>query len=260
MAYENVQLHVEGKLAVLTVNRPAALNALNRATLWEIDQALTEVEANHGVLALILTGSGPKSFVAGADIAEMQDMNSAQAVGFAQLGQRVFNRLGELRVPVIAAVNGFALGGGCELALACDLILAADNARFGQPEVNLGVIPGFGGTQRLARRVGSMRASHLILSAEIISAEEAARIGLALKVVPAAGLMDEAKKLANTIASKGPVAVAKARQVIAAGLDGSLSQGLNLEAEAFAACFDTHDQKEGMTAFLAKRPAQFTGK
>lgn len=260
MSFENVQLAVEGKVAVLTINRPAALNALNRATLWDIDKALTEVEENASVLALIVTGAGPKSFVAGADIAEMKDMGSGQAVGFAQLGQRVFARLGSLRVPVIAAVNGFALGGGCELAIACDLILAADNAKFGQPEVNLGVIPGFGGTQRLARLVGAMRARHLILSGETIGAEEAARIGLALKVIPAASLLEEAKKLANTIAGKGPLAVKKSRDVIAAGLDGSLAAGLDLEAEAFAACFDTHDQKEGMGAFLAKRPAAFTGK
>jgi len=260
MSFENVQLAIEGAVAVLTIHRPAALNALNRATLWDIDTALTEIEGNPSVLALIVTGAGPKSFVAGADIAEMKDMSSAQAVGFAQLRQRVFSRLGSLRVPVIAAVNGFALGGGCELALACDLILAAENAKFGQPEVNLGVIPGFGGTQRLARLVGPMRARHLILSGETIGAEEAVRMGLALKVIPAATLLDEARKLATTIAGKGPWAVKKAREVIAAGLDGSLADGLNLEAEGFAACFDTADQKEGMGAFLAKRPAAFTGK
>lgn len=260
MSFTNISLEIEGAVALLTLNRPSALNALNRATLWEIDQALDQIEANPTISALIVTGAGPKSFVAGADIAEMKDMDSAHAAGFAQLGQRVLGRLQRLNLPVIAAVNGFALGGGCELALACDIILAADNAKFGQPEVNLGVIPGFGGTQRLARRVGPMWAKHLIFSAEVIGAEEAVRIGLALRVYPQAELLPAAKKLASTMAGKGVLAIRKAKDVINDGLDHSLDKGLLLESEGFAACFDTADQKEGMEAFLAKRPAQFTGK
>ncbi|MFM7202347.1 MAG: enoyl-CoA hydratase-related protein [Myxococcota bacterium] len=259
MQFEHLLFEQQGPIAIVTLNRPAALNALNRATLRELDQVLEHVEGTPSIVSLIITGAGPKSFVAGADISEMQNMDAAQALGFAQLGIAVGNRMRSLQAVIIAAVNGFALGGGCELALACDIILASDNAKFGQPEVNLGVIPGFGGTQRLARRVGPMWAKHLILSAEIIGAEEAARLGLVTRVYPQAQLLAEAKKLASTIAGKGPVAVRRAKEVIDNGLDVPLSEGLALESEAFAACFDTADQKEGMTAFLAKRPAQFKG-
>jgi enoyl-CoA hydratase len=258
MQFENVQLELEGRIALLTVNRPKALNALNLATLKEIHAAIERVAGAADVL--IITGGGPKSFVAGADIGEMKEMSEEQALEFARLGQGAFWRLRAMSIPTIAAVNGFALGGGCELAIACDIILAADNAKFGQPEVNLGVIPGFGGTQRLSRLVGPQWAKYLIYSGEMIGAEEAARIGLALRVVPAAELMVEARKLASTIAGKGMAAVRLSKEVIDQGMDVGLEAGLELEARGFARCFTTADQREGMDAFLGKRKPAFTGR
>jgi enoyl-CoA hydratase len=250
-----VHLDFRDGVAVLTIDRPTALNALDADVLAGIELGLGQLgEAR----ALVLTGAGPKAFVAGADIAAMATLDHAAAADFARRGQAVFARLEALPIPVIAAVNGFALGGGCELALACDLILAAGNAVFGQPEVKLGVIPGFGGTQRLVRRVGEMRAKELIFTGRTVKAEEAVAIGLALRV--ADPVLDAAVALGHEIAQMGPVAVRLAKQAIGAASDVALQQGLGLEADMFGLCFDTADQKEGMAAFLGKRRAVFTGR
>jgi enoyl-CoA hydratase len=260
MAYDNVRYEVDGFIATITIAREKALNALNRQTLNEIGWALRDADGDARVRAVIVTGAGEKAFVAGADIAAMQDLGATEARGFAQAGRTVGDVLEAMNKPVIAAVNGFALGGGCELALACDFIYASERAKFGQPEVNLGVIPGFGGTQRLPRRIGTARAMELVLTGDLIDAAEALRIGLVNKVVAPDQLMAEAKKTAEKIASKGPVAIAYARRAVRKSLELSLPAGNDLEAELFALLFATQDQKEGMQAFLAKRPAKFEGK
>jgi enoyl-CoA hydratase len=255
-----VLLAHEGPISILTINRPKVLNALNPDVIDALAKAAAEVAAREETRCLIVTGAGEKAFVAGADIAAMSALSAEQARVFAQRGHHAMAALEALKVPVIAAVNGFALGGGCELALACDFIYASDRAKFGQPEVNLGVIPGFGGTQRLSRRVPIGVARELIYSAAMIDAQEALRIGLVNKVFPADQLLAEVKKLAQLIATKGPIAVAQAKRAINEGLDTSLAQGNALEIAAFGQCFGTEDQREGMAAFLAKRPATFTGK
>jgi enoyl-CoA hydratase len=244
-------------VATLTINRPAALNALNSTVLVELDQAVTALSADPSIRAVVLTGAGAKSFVAGADIVEMSGYGPQAARRFASLGHRVLGALEALPIPVIAAVNGFCLGGGCELALACDLIYASDTARFGQPEVNLGLMPGFGGTQRLARRVGAARAAELIYTARQVKADEALRIGLVLDVVPLADLLARVHEMAAGIAAKGPAAVRASKLAIARGLDAPLAVGNALEIETFANLFDTADAREGMQAFVEKRPAHF---
>jgi enoyl-CoA hydratase len=241
------------------VDRPKALNALNTSTLEQLEEALASVAEKPEVRGLIVTGAGEKAFVAGADIAEMMDLNIEQSLAFAARGHRVFDALEKLHCPTLAAVNGFALGGGCELALACDLIYASQNAKFGLPEVSLGIIPGFGGTQRLTRLVGRARAKELIFTGDMVDAARAQDIGLALDVVPAPQLLDHCRAVIARIAKKGPLAVARAKRVIAAGADLSLAAGNQLEREAFADLFRTSDRKEGMTAFLEKRPAVFRG-
>jgi enoyl-CoA hydratase len=260
MAYDNVRYEVDGFIATVTVAREKALNALNGHTLNEIAWALRDADGDERIRVVILTGAGEKAFVAGADIAEMKDQGAVEARGFAQVGRSVGDVLEAMKKPVIAAVNGFALGGGCELALACDFIYASDKAKFGQPEVNLGVIPGFGGTQRLPRRVGLGRATELVLTGDLIGADEALRIGLVNKVFPADQLMAETKKTAEKIASKGPVAIAHARRALRKSQELNLPAGNDLEGELFALLFATQDQKEGMKAFLEKRPAKFEGK
>lgn len=244
-----------GAVALLTIDRPKALNALNGEVLCDLGAAL---DALGDARAVVLTGEGPKAFVAGADIGAMAELDPAGAARFAGVGQALFNRLEALPMPVIAAVNGFALGGGCELALACDLVLAAPNAVFGQPEVKLGVIPGFGGTQRLVRRVGAMRAAELTYTGRNVNAEEAVAIGLALRV--ADPVVDAAVALGESIAAVAPVAVGMAKKALRAAEDADLRLGLLLERELFGLCFATEDQKEGMKAFLARRPATFTGR
>lgn len=244
-------------VAVITIDRPKALNALNPATLAALDAAIDQVG---DARAVVITGGGEKAFVAGADISVMAKLSAIEAGQFAAMGQRVFDRLEALPMPVIAAVNGFALGGGCELALACDLVLAAPNAVFGQPEVKLGVIPGFGGTQRLVRRVGTMRARELCFSARNVKADEAVAIGLALRIVTEGTVRDAALALANQIAAQGPVAVRLAKRAILDGDGADLRVGLAGERTLFALCFATDDQKEGMAAFLEKRSAAFTGR
>ena len=241
-------------IATITLNRPDKLNALNETLLAELRGAVMTMSSGRDVRAAILTGAG-KAFAAGADIGAMGEMAPARAKSFADGGHALGEALESAPFPVIAAVNGFALGGGCELAMACDFIYASDNAKFGQPEVNLGVIPGFGGTQRLSRRVGIGRARELCYTGEIIGAEEALRIGLVNAVMPLAELIPRAMK----IASKGPIAIAQCKRVIAQGADLPLETACELEAQAFALLFGTGDQREGMKAFLEKRPAKFTG-
>jgi len=254
----NLLMEVENEVAVVTINRPKSLNALNGETLGELDQCFGEIEKRKDIKVVILTGSGEKAFVAGADISAMLDMTAAQGVAWAQMAHRTFNRLENLPQVSIAAVNGFALGGGCEIAMCCDIRVASENAKFGQPEVNLGTLPGFGGTQRLPRLVGKGRAKELIFTADMIDAQEAYRIGLANKVVPQAELLDYCKKMAAKIISKGSYAVTLAKMAINSGLDMDLSNGLLLEAGFFGVSFATGDKKEGMSAFLEKRPAKMT--
>jgi len=250
----------EAGVAVLTLHRPDKLNALNRELITSLLAAVTELSADPGVRCAVLTGAGEKAFAAGADIEAMSEMPAATARAFAELGHRLGAAIEEAHFPVIAAVNGFALGGGCELALACDFIYASDKAKFGQPEVNLGVIPGFGGTQRLARRVGIGRARELCYTGDIIGAEEALRIGLVNQVVPHAELLGKVKAVATKIASKGPLAIAQAKRVTLRGADLPLPVANELEAQAFGALFGSADQREGMRAFLDKRAAAFQGK
>lgn len=259
MAEQTVRLSVEGTTAVVTIDRPKALNALNTATLEQLEEALANIAQQPEVRGLIVTGAGEKAFVAGADIAEMMNLNIEQSLAFAARGHRVFDALERLHCPTLAAVNGFALGGGCELALACDLIYAADNAKFGLPEVSLGVIPGFGGTQRLTRLVGRARAKELVFTGDIVDAAQAKAMGLALDVFPGAELLNHCRAVVSRIAKKGPLAVARAKRVIAQGADLPLAAGNQLEREAFADLFHSTDRKEGMTAFLEKRPAVFRG-
>jgi enoyl-CoA hydratase len=260
MAYENIRYEVEGFVATITIAREKALNALNHQTLNEITWALREADGDARVRVVIVTGAGEKAFVAGADIAAMQDMTATEARLFAQVGRTVGDTLESLSKVVIAAVNGFALGGGCELALACDFVYASEKAKFGQPEINLGVIPGFGGTQRLPRRIGTARAMELVLTGDLIGAEEALRMGLVNKLFAPEQLLAETKKTAEKIAQKGPLAVAAARRAVRKSQELPLSAGNDLEAELFALLFSTADQKEGMKAFLEKRPAKFEGK
>ena len=259
MARENVLWKVADGVGTLTVNRPKQLNALDVRTLEEIGEVIAAVAADAAVRAVVVTGAGEKAFVAGADIAAMSRLGPLEARRFAELGHRVLDALEALAVPTVAAVNGFALGGGCELAMACDLVYASERARFGQPEVNLGLVPGFGGTQRLTRRVGLMRAKELVLSGEPIDAATAKAIGLALDVLPSDRLLEHARAKARTIASRGPVAVAQAKRVLQAGADVDLRTACELERQAFAALFGTDDAREGMRAFLEKRPAVFKG-
>src|SRR5690349_11275112 len=259
MQLSNLLWRVEDGVGVVTFNRPKALNALNAATMAELSGLLDEVARDAAVRALVLTGAGEKAFVAGADISEMVGLTTLQARRFGEAGQRTFAKLEALPIPTIAAVNGFALGGGCELAMACDLVYASEAARFGQPEVNLGLMPGFGGTQRLARRVGIMRAKELVLTGDMVDAAKAKAIGLALEVLPAAELVAYAVEKARKIASRGPVGIALAKRAIEVGAGVDLATGCALELEGFAVLSATEDAKEGMRAFLEKRAPAFKG-
>jgi enoyl-CoA hydratase len=250
-----VKIAREGAVALLTLQRPP-VNALNTALLRELQQAVAEIAGQDDCRAVVLTGEG-KAFVGGADIAEMRGMDPAQARAYSHLGQAVFLAVEELPQPVIAAVNGYALGGGCELAMACDLRLASQHAAFGLPEVGLGVLPGFGGTQRLPRLVGPGRAAELIFTGALIPAEEAARLGLVNRVLAAEELVPEARRLAGVIAAKAPIAVRLAKRALRLGLRTDPGTGTALEAELLAHCFSTEDQKEGMQAFLQKRAPAF---
>jgi enoyl-CoA hydratase len=259
MAHENLLLDVQDGVAVVTFNRPKVLNALDARTFDELDEVVRQVERERAIRGLVLTGAGEKAFIAGADIAAMSSMSAAEARAFAERAHRILERLELLPVPTVAAVNGFALGGGCEVALACDLVYASEGARFGQPEVNLGIIPGFGGTQRLSRRVGRMRALEMILTGDYYDAARAKAMGLVLDVLAADKLLAHAVAQARKIASKGPLAVALAKRAVNAGADAELSVANELERQAFGASFATEDAREGMKAFLEKRPAQWKG-
>ncbi len=257
MAYENISVSLEEGIAVLKINRPKVLNALNRTTLLEIQRALKELEKDPEVRVLIITGEGEKAFVAGADISEMAPMNPKEALEFSKLGHETLSLIEEFPSPVIAAVNGYALGGGLELVLACDIILASENARLGLPEVTLGICPGFGGTQRLPRLIGKARAKELIFTGEMIDAKKAYEFGIVNKVIPQDKLLDEAKEIARKIAKNGPLAVRAAKRLVEKGLETSLRNGEAMEIEAWANLFATEDQKEGMKAFLEKRKPEF---
>ena len=260
MSYEFIRLEKSEGVGVLTVNRPQALNALNSLVLAEIKEAVAEVASDDEIQVLIITGAGEKAFVAGADIAEMKDKSVLEAQSFAAFGQGVFADIENLEKPVIAAVNGYALGGGCELALACDIRLASEKARLGQPEVSLGVTPGWGGTQRLARLVGMGQAKELIFTGDVIEARTAQAIGLIDEVYAPEELLPRAKEMAKKVASRGQIAVRLAKLSINRGLEMGLADGVAFEAEVFGRCFATEDQKEGMGAFLEKRRPEFKGK
>lgn len=259
MEFKNLAVVNEGNVAIVTINRPKAMNALNSETLKELDVAFDELSVDDNVLCVILTGEG-RAFVAGADISEMKSLNTMEGRKFSILGNKVFRKIESMEKPVIAAVNGFALGGGCEIAMSCDMRIASTKAKFGQPEVGLGIIPGFGGTQRLARHVGLGMAKQLIFTAGIIKADEALRIGLVNKVVEPEVLMEEAKGLANTIAAQAPIAVKLAKVSLSKGMQCDIDSAIAYESEVFGECFATEDQTEGMSAFLEKRDKCFKNK
>lgn len=257
MEYQNILFEIKNNIALVTINRPDKLNALNSATLDELKDCFNAIKYNDEVNVTILTGAGEKAFVAGADISELNKLNTVAGKIFAENGQEVFNSIEKLGKPVIAVVNGFALGGGCELALACHIRLANEKAKFGQPEVNLGIIPGYGGTQRLTRLINSGRAAEMILSGELIDASEALRIGLVNKIYSSEELMIKAFEIAEKISSKGQIAVQMALRAIVSCDNISEMEGQNLESSLFALCCGTTDFREGTSAFLEKRKPNF---
>ena len=258
MEYKNLLIGVQGSAAIITFNRPAVLNAMNTETVQELGAAMSELEQNPQVRVIILTGAG-RAFIAGADISEISSKTPAQAREYSELGQRVMHLIQNLKQPVIAAVNGFALGGGTEVVLSCDISIASEQARFGLPEATLGVIPGWGGTQRAARLIGTAKAKELIFTGEIIDARRAFEIGLINRVVPHEQLMAVVMGLAQKIGECGPLALSVTKKVIAEGIEKSLAKACALETELFSSLFATKDQQEGMKAFLEKRKPQFTG-
>jgi len=260
MSFENLAFDVRDRVATIRVNRPDKLNALNDETIAELDEAIALVERRDDVGGALVTGAGTKAFVAGADIGELSRQGPTDGRARARRGQLVFSRIESCPKPVIAALNGFALGGGCELAMACHIRIAADTAKLGQPELKLGITPGYGGTQRLARLVGTGRALQLLLTCDMIDAAEAYRIGLVNKVVPAADLLTEAERMLRQIIGFGPLAVACCIEAVNRGADLALDAGLELEASYFGLLSATADMREGMQAFLEKRPARFTGR
>jgi len=260
MDLQNVLFEVKESIAIVTINRPDKMNALNGATINDLMNAFKSIKEDDLIDAVIVTGAGEKSFVAGADISELNKLNSIEAKKFAETGQAVFNLIEKLGKPVIAAVNGFALGGGCELAMACHIRLASERAKFGQPEVNLGIIPGYGGTQRLSRLINTGRALEYILTGDMFDAEEAFRIGLVSRVFQQDELMAKAWEMAKKITSKGQLAVRFATEAVVATNEMSEKDGLDLEAGLFSICCGTDDFKEGTLAFLEKRKAEFKKK
>jgi enoyl-CoA hydratase len=260
MTFDNLLFDRDGAIAVITFNRPRVLNALNTATLDELQAALTTVKDDDTVRAVIVTGAGEKAFVAGADINELAVLTPVEGKEHARRGQDLFDRIERLGKPVVAAINGFALGGGCELAMACSIRIAADTARLGQPEINLGIIPGYGGSQRLPRLVGQGRALEILLSGEMVSAARAYEIGLVNRVVPAGELMAAARALAHSLAAKAPVATRYILEAVSRGQDMPLGEGQFLEASLFGALASTEDTREGTRAFLEKRTAHWKGK
>jgi enoyl-CoA hydratase len=260
MGFSEIILEKKEKVAWLTLNRPQQLNALGRRAVEELDQALIEVEKNDALQVLIITGAGEKAFAAGADISEMAGLNPEEAEAFSRLGQGVLGHLEELKKPSIAAINGLALGAGCELAISCSLRIASESARLGQPEVNLGIIPGWGGTSRLPRLIGRGRALHLVLRGEMIDAQEAWRIGLVDRVVPGAELISFVEGLAQDLLRKGPLALRAALKAVIGGEDLSLSQAMTQESRLFGELWGSEDRREGLSAFLEKRKPKFQGK
>lgn len=254
--YSTIRYEKKETVGILTINRPEALNALNSTVIGELEQVIGEIESDKSLYALIITGEG-RSFVAGADIGEQCPLDLAGGRAWGRRGSALMRRIEKLEIPTIAAVNGFALGGGCELALSCDIILASEKAKFGQPEVTLGITPGFSGTQRLPRRVGVSKAKELIFSGKMIRADEAKEIGLANAVYAPEELMKAAEEMAASFAKNAPVAVRYSKACIDRGMQMDIDDGIAVENELFAMCFGTADQKEGMTAFLEKRSAQF---
>lgn len=260
MTYQNLLFDVRDGIAIVTINRPDKLNALNDAVIADLDRAVERIESEDAIAGVILTGAGSKAFVAGADIGELAQQKQMSGKARAMRGQAVFRRLERCGKPVVAAVNGFALGGGCELAMACHLRVASESAKFGQPEVKLGIGPGYGGTVRLPRLVGKGRALDLLLTARMVGAEEALQMGLVNRVVPADKLMAEAESLLRTILANGPLAVRLCIEAVDAGLEMSLEEALLLEANHFGLLASTDDMREGMGAFLEKRTASFRGR
>ena len=260
MELKNIILEKSEHLAIVTINRSKALNALNSETLKDLDLVLEDLEKDNNIYCVILTGSGEKAFVAGADISEMKDLSEEEGRNFGLLGNKVFRRLEKLDKPVIAAISGFALGGGCELAMACDIRIASEKAKFAQPEAGLGITPGFGGTQRLPRIVGLGKAKELIYTCAMIKADEALRIGLVNKVVPLENLMEEARSMAATICANAPIAVKLCKDAINRGMQVDIDKAVEIEAGDFGKCFATEDQKEGMTAFMERRAKNFSNK
>ncbi|MBK1895613.1 enoyl-CoA hydratase/isomerase family protein [Chryseobacterium paridis] len=260
MNFETLLYQQEGSIGVLTINRPQALNALNKDVLRELKKFADEIKSSQDIRVLIITGSGEKAFVAGADIKEMQGMTPKEAESFSVFAQTAFNAIEELPFAVIAAVNGFALGGGCELALSCDIILASEKAKFGLPEVTLGLLPCFGGTQRLPRAIGLYKAREMVFSGEFYSAADCKEFGFVNRVITSEELMNEAKKLASTISLRGPVAVHKAKQSLNTGFELHIHEGLQQEAHLFGELFNSEDQKEGINAFIEKRSPDFRGR
>lgn len=258
--FKTIIYTVEDNVAIVTINRPKFLNALNFDVLVELSDLVEVIERDSSIRAVILTGAGEKAFVAGADILEMHQKSVLEALEFSNFGNRLFSKLENLAQPVIAAINGFALGGGCELAMACDIRIAGNKAKFGQPEVGLGIMAGFGGTQRLARIVGTGIAKELLFTGEMVTAERAYEIGLANHIVDSSEVLNEAKKMAKNIAAKSRFGVQFSKKAVNAGLNLDLERALALESEIFATLFSTEDQTEGMSAFLEKRPATFVGK
>jgi enoyl-CoA hydratase len=259
MEYKNIIFQVEEQISTITFNRPKVLNALNEVSLKEFSHAIDKVAGDEDIRVLILTGAGDKSFVAGADITEFLKFNALKAKIFSEMGNGIVNKLQELPIPVIGAINGFALGGGCEIVIACDFIYASENAMFGLPEINLGIIPGFGGTQRLPRLIGKNRAKEMIFTGKMIPAAEAQAMGLVNKVCARDQLMDEVLNVAKIIVSKGKVSLRAAKQAINTGMDVDLKTGCRIEIDAFAICLASPDAKEGTQAFLEKRAAVFKG-
>jgi len=259
MSYETIIYEVEEDVAIIRFNRPKVLNAINPTVVAEVKDALEKIAADRSIKVLILTGEGDKAFVAGADIASMKEYTPLEGKYFSRQGQELLFQLEALTIPVIACVNGFALGGGTEISMACDFIYAADSAKFGQPEINLGIIPGFGGTQRLSRLVGKSMAKELCMTGVMISAQEAKDIGLVNKVFPKESLWEETMKVAKVLTSKGKVSIRAVKESIERGCDQDLRTGCYMESDAFAICMASDDAKEGMGAFLEKRKAVFKG-
>ncbi len=260
MEYKTVKLEIDGAVAMITLNRPEVLNALNSQLLDDLKLSIEELKQHPEVKVCVMTGAGEKAFVAGADIKELSSLTPFGAMAFSMKSEIIKQKMDELNIPFIAAVKGFALGGGCELAMACDMIVASDDAKFGQPEINLGIIPGFGGTQRLTRLVGKGIAMELVLTGDIITAQQAKEIGLINKIIPKDKFTEEVKALAAKIASKSKTAISMAKRTVELGIETDLKTALEIERDAFAVLFSTEDHTEGLNAFLEKRKPVFKGK